>query len=446
METRLETVNADLASKKDAVENLTREVEVTTDKLFTLDQKLSGQGETNRILQETIESLQVKLKNLNDVQTRTKSSLRSSDSQCQELELKAHGLQLQLQELRAEKDHQDSRSKNIESQLKIERENSESAQKKLRATEADLKHTSMKLDKLQNEYQRIKDTHVQETPSFRSTEASLNRLKIENEKLSERVQRLDQSNHSRTKDFVGNKGHRDDETEHVPRQNVKLEAENLKLQSRVRELVAMAGQKNQDLEDEIAVLSEQHEKLEMDFSDLEAAYRSVQTQLQDSLKENIKSLETIEELRNRIATLETDQQFASHEVPDRNSRKQASENYDKLRESLVTARKQYAELQKESSLQRKKLRKQLQIAEEEVESLRRRLKKTHSRSGQRSQGHPSVQEPSSDNHSQHLAEIKGMAQQIRYMKAKYAREQSFRQDLAFTKGFFLMQIASFESW
>jgi chromosome segregation ATPase len=46
----------------------------------------------------------------------------------------------------------------------------------------------------------------------------------------------------------------------------------------------------------------------------------------------------------------------------------------------------------------------------------------------------------------HQAEIKGLAKQIRYLKAKAAREATFRSDLTFSKNFFLMQIQLYSSW
>jgi chromosome segregation ATPase len=46
----------------------------------------------------------------------------------------------------------------------------------------------------------------------------------------------------------------------------------------------------------------------------------------------------------------------------------------------------------------------------------------------------------------HTSELRGLGKQIRYLKAKLFREESFRLDLQFAKKFFLMQIGCFESW
>lgn len=51
-----------------------------------------------------------------------------------------------------------------------------------------------------------------------------------------------------------------------------------------------------------------------------------------------------------------------------------------------------------------------------------------------------------ESEARHLGELKGLARQIRYLKAKVDREKGFRQDLSFTKSFFLMQINLYSSW
>ena len=45
----------------------------------------------------------------------------------------------------------------------------------------------------------------------------------------------------------------------------------------------------------------------------------------------------------------------------------------------------------------------------------------------------------------HNAELRGLGKQIRYLKAKLFREETFRLDLQYAKKFFLMQINCFET-
>ncbi|RPB25465.1 hypothetical protein L211DRAFT_836189 [Terfezia boudieri ATCC MYA-4762] len=50
-----------------------------------------------------------------------------------------------------------------------------------------------------------------------------------------------------------------------------------------------------------------------------------------------------------------------------------------------------------------------------------------------------------ESETRHLGELRGLARQIRYLKAKVEREKGFRMDLSFVKSFFLMQINLYSS-
>lgn len=51
-----------------------------------------------------------------------------------------------------------------------------------------------------------------------------------------------------------------------------------------------------------------------------------------------------------------------------------------------------------------------------------------------------------ESEERHRAEMKGLAKQIRYLRAKVSREAGFRADLSFSKNFFLMQINLYSAW
>jgi len=51
-----------------------------------------------------------------------------------------------------------------------------------------------------------------------------------------------------------------------------------------------------------------------------------------------------------------------------------------------------------------------------------------------------------ESETRHLGELRGLARQIRYLKAKVEREKGFRMDLSFVKSFFLMQINLYSTW
>jgi hypothetical protein len=50
------------------------------------------------------------------------------------------------------------------------------------------------------------------------------------------------------------------------------------------------------------------------------------------------------------------------------------------------------------------------------------------------------------NEKTHASELKGLAKQIQYMRAKCEREEAFRKDLVFSKRWFLMQVEMYGAW
>ena len=57
-----------------------------------------------------------------------------------------------------------------------------------------------------------------------------------------------------------------------------------------------------------------------------------------------------------------------------------------------------------------------------------------------------VEKAIQESETRHLGELRGLAMQIRYLKAKIEREKGFRMDLSFVKSFFLMQINLYSTW
>ena len=47
---------------------------------------------------------------------------------------------------------------------------------------------------------------------------------------------------------------------------------------------------------------------------------------------------------------------------------------------------------------------------------------------------------------QHEGELRGLAKQIQYLRAKCTREETFRADLVYTKKWFLMQVEMYNKW
>lgn len=94
---------------------------------------------------------------------------------------------------------------------------------------------------------------------------------------------------------------------------------------------------------------------------------------------------------------------------------------------------------------------QLQAAwDEERKAIKQRVRFSES-TNRRENAKTDVGSKALENHvleaeERHRAEIKGLAKQIRYLRAKVAREAGFRADLSFSKNFFLMQINLYSAW
>lgn len=66
--------------------------------------------------------------------------------------------------------------------------------------------------------------------------------------------------------------------------------------------------------------------------------------------------------------------------------------------------------------------------------------------GKIDKGVEALEKSIAESDARHVGELRGLARQIRYLKAKVAREKNFRQDLSFAKSFFLMQINLYSTW
>jgi len=91
-----------------------------------------------------------------------------------------------------------------------------------------------------------------------------------------------------------------------------------------------------------------------------------------------------------------------------------------------------------------------QVWDEERKAIRQRVRFQESSGGKsKSSSSNDADETEKSIHEaekRHQAEIMGFAKQIQYLKAKGAREASFRSDLAFSKNFFLMQLQLYSTW
>ena len=158
-------------------------------------------------------------------------------------------------------------------------------------------------------------------------------------------------------------------------------------------------------------------KVEVEQLSIEAADKDDQIaravkkeqQLRDRLRKNT-SADTVQiDLQQQVADAELDLQAFQQQVQDRDAKLQTS-------------------IKREQELRRK-----LQTLQQAVESDRTLDEKQFGKDMAVTQ-------------HRHQAELKGLAKQIQFLRAKCTREEGFRNDLAYMKRFFLMQIKLYSDW
>ena len=145
-----------------------------------------------------------------------------------------------------------------------------------------------------------------------------------------------------------------------------------------------------------------------------------------------------------IAKLQKELDFAHEDAEQRENKstrliRRLQVELDTLRDQIdqVTHDLQRTKQESERHLTRyQTVAKQLQDSRETV----RRLKSTNT-----IETHHVPSALSSQVEKRHASELRGLGKQIRYLKAKLFREETFRIDLQYTKKFILMQVACFES-
>jgi chromosome segregation ATPase len=245
--------------------------------------------------------------------------------------------------------------------------------------------------------------------------------------------------------------------------------------------------KEQDLRSRINELEASHKLLSQDLEDLRL--------LQDhGVAKNSASEQTIERLRKRIKWLEADLQSISTRNGDQTIALERKDLHDMLKGAkleLEDVHLQFQDGQEKMEthvLREKELRAQLKRTREErgaqtqkanlvfreLDTVQRRYERTLGKMEKmqdnfemerkaltRGVRFPNVSSSSlhqnetalvqleaeaAQNEKRHGAEIKGLAKQIGYLRARCQREQAFRADLAYAKKFFLMQVQLYSAW
>ncbi|KAI9738177.1 MAG: hypothetical protein M1834_008675 [Cirrosporium novae-zelandiae] len=285
---------------------------------------------------------------------------------------------------------------------------------------------------------------------------------------------------------------RKDEIDEARRQLSEVNQQMRELRSKMKSTEKEAQRKLSAVEREnrtkIDALEQDRESLEQEISDL-------RQQEEELLAKNTQAEETIGRLRTRVQGLEkglhkarqdqgdkimADERRDLHEMlkdakleaedlqlqaADRDAHIQACASREQeLRAQLKRvreershhARKAHAATEELSQVQQRyeeavdNLAQQQQMWQEERKAITQRVRfpntsVSSAHANRSSEDMEQLQQEIEAKEKKHLGEIKGLAKQIQYLRAKCNREENFRADLAFSKKFFLMQIEMFNA-
>jgi chromosome segregation ATPase len=175
----------------------------------------------------------------------------------------------------------------------------------------------------------------------------------------------------------------------------------------------------------------------------------------ESVQTKVKLEEQIRSLTRQITRLESDIKLAD----DAGDLTRLST----IKRELELVREDSEQKENKSQKHIKRLQKELETLRDHTEALGRELNRTRKESDRQSQLLRRQLQESRDSlkrfkvsddgplalttqvEKRHTSELRGLGKQIRYLKAKLFREETFRLDLQCAKNFFLMQINCFES-
>jgi len=163
----------------------------------------------------------------------------------------------------------------------------------------------------------------------------------------------------------------------------------------------------------------------------------------DSVQTKVKLEEQIRSLQRQVSRLESDLKIYS-----------AAGSNDKDISRLQQLQSELSALHEDSSQKEIKSQRTIRRLNHEIDSLRshieilmrdlQRVKKENQRRIASKEEHkPSALTTQVE--KRHSAELRGLGKQIRYLKAKLFREETFRLDLQYAKKFFLMQVGCYET-
>jgi predicted nucleic acid-binding Zn-ribbon protein len=189
----------------------------------------------------------------------------------------------------------------------------------------------------------------------------------------------------------------------------------------------------------------------------------------ENVQNRMKLEETIRSLNRQIKRLESDVQDKN--LPSTADDATLLKRLESVKAELVLVREDAEQKENKSTKQIRRLQLELDNLRDHTESLARDLQRSKSAADRQSTQAATLKRQLAESRDmfkrlknkmldehhvpsslttqverKHVAELRGLGKQIRYLKAKLFREESFRSDLQYAKKFFLMQIGCFESW
>ena len=203
------------------------------------------------------------------------------------------------------------------------------------------------------------------------------------------------------------------------------------------------------LADALAQLAQQERDLKQRLNDKSAEYElrdeisRLQKKQLDSVQTKLKLEEQIRALQRQISRLESDLKIYSAG----SSREKDVSRLQQLQSELDALREDSSQKDVKSQRTIRRLNNELDSLRSHCEIVTRdlqRVKKENQRRAAKNEEHkPSALTTQVE--KRHVAELRGLGKQIRYLKAKLFREETFRSDLQYAKKFFLMQVSCYET-
>lgn len=211
---------------------------------------------------------------------------------------------------------------------------------------------------------------------------------------------------------------------------------------------APINEENAELKEEVKRLKERQNEAVQTKVKLEEQIRSLTrkiTRLESDLKlpSSMESNANDKDLFSRLTSLKKELDIVRQDAEQKESKslkqiRHLEVEIDNLRDHIDSVTRELHRTKKDSERQTQQsqlIRRQLQESKDALKRLKARTVEEHAPSALTMQVE-----------KRHMSELKGLGKQIRYLKAKLFREESFRLDLQFAKKFFLMQVGCFESW